>query len=115
MAVTGLARLILGFFAAPLAWLIDLEASYAIVPWSCAHDRRDVLFLIPAACLALIAGGSWVCWSAWNALRRPVALDGGSVRDRSGFIALLGLMMHATFALLIVTTFAARYLLSPCE
>jgi hypothetical protein len=103
------------FFAAPLAWLIDLEASYAIVPWACAHARRGVLFLIPAACLAVIAIGGSVCWSAWIALRRQSTLDGGAVADRSSFIALLGLLMHATFALLIVTTFAARYLLSPCE
>lgn len=101
MAVSaGLPRLWLGFFAAPLAWLIDLETSYAMVPWACAHGRRDVLFLIPAACLTLNAIGSWACWST---------------RDRNSFLAVLGLMMHATFALLILTTFAARYLLSPCE
>jgi len=115
MAVASLPRLIVAFFAAPLAWLIDLEASYAIVPWACAHGRRGVLFVIPTACLALIAIGSSICWSAWSTLRRQSALDGGSVADRNSFIALLGLLMHATFALLIVTTFAARYLLSPCE
>jgi hypothetical protein len=112
---SGLAKLWFAFLAAPLAWLIDLEASYAAVQWACAHDRRSVLFAIPSAALAVIAVAAWLCWSAWNDLSREGGFDGGSVEDRSGFLALLGLMMSATFALLVITTFAARYLLSPCE
>ena len=112
-SAAGLPGLILGFFAGPIAWLIDLEASYATLPWVCAHGRRDVLFLIPVACLALIAAGSWVCWSGWR--QRQADFDGGRRKNWMSFIAMLGLMMHATFGLLIVTTFAGRYFLSPCE
>jgi hypothetical protein len=111
----GLAKLWCAFIAAPLAWLIDLESSYAIVGWACSHDRRDVLFLIPAGCLGAIGVAAWLCWSAWNDLRREAEFEGGSVEDRSRFLAVIGLMMSATFALLVVTTFAARYLLSPCD
>jgi hypothetical protein len=111
----GLAKLWFAFLAAPLAWLIDLEASYAIVDWACAHDRRSVLFLIPSACLAVIAVAGWLCWSAWNELRPTADFEGGTVKDRSRFLAAIGLLMSVTFALVVVTTFAARYLLSPCE
>lgn len=111
----GIAKLWFAFIAAPLAWLIDLEASYATVEWACAHDRRSVLFLIPSACLAVIAVAALQCWSAWKDLGREPNLNGGSVEDRSRFLALIGLMMSATFALVIITTFVARYLLGPCE
>jgi hypothetical protein len=103
------------FIAAPLAWLIDLEASYATVDWACSHNRRDVLFMIPAACLAAIGAAAWVCWSAWNDLRRKTEFEGGSVQDRSRVLAVIGLLMSGTFALVVLTTFAGRYLLSPCE
>ena len=111
----GLAKLWIAFLAAPLAWLTDLEASYATVGWACSHDRRSVLFLIPTACLAVIVVAAWLCWSAWNDLRREGDFEGGSIEDRSRFLALIGMLMSATFALVIVTTFAARYFLSPCD
>ena len=111
----GLAKLWFAFIAAPVAWLIDLEASYAIVGWACAHDDRAVLFVIPSACLVVIGVAAWLCWSSWNDLRRLAAFEGGSVQDRSRFLAVIGLLMSATFALVIITTFAARYLLSPCD
>jgi hypothetical protein len=111
----GLVRLACGLFAAPAAWLIDLEASYATVKWVCAHDRREVLFLIPSACLVVIALATWMCWSAWGMLRHKTVLEGGAIEDRSGFLAVVGLMMNATFAVLIIATFPGRYLLGPCE
>jgi hypothetical protein len=118
MAVTSLPKLMFGFFAGPMAWLIDLEASYALVPWACAHHRRDVLFMIPAGALGLIAIGAWVCWSTLSTLRSESArstFGGATINDRNGFIAWLGLLMHVTFAILILTTFAGRSLLSPCD
>ena len=53
--------------------------------------------------------------SAWNDLGRDASLDGGSVKERTRFLVVITLMMCATFALVIITTFAARSLLSPCE
>jgi hypothetical protein len=42
-----------------------------------SHDRRDVLFLIPAGCLGVIGVAAWLCWSAWSALRREAEFEGG--------------------------------------
>jgi hypothetical protein len=111
----GLAKLIAGFLLAPLAWLLDLQVSYATVKWACAADQRMVLFLLPLGSFAVIGFATWLSWSCWTRLRKGGALEGAHVRDRSYFLAVAGLAMNALFGLLIITSYAPRALLSPCE
>ena len=111
----GLVRLIVGFLLGPAAWFTDLQASYAIVKWACAHDRRDVMLLLPVASLAVVGIGAWLCWSCWMLVRQRANTDGGTVEDRSFFLAITGLGVNATFALLIISSVAPRYFLSPCD
>jgi len=112
---TGLAKVVGGFLLAPLAWFIDLQTSYATVKWACEHDNRGVLLLIPLGSLALVSVAMWLCWSSWALLHRKSRFQGASIEDRTAFLAVVGMATNATFALLILTTFAARYFLSPCE
>jgi hypothetical protein len=111
----GLAKLLFGFFLAPFAWLLDLQVSYATVKWACAADRRDVLLLLPLGSLALIALGTWLSWSCWTMVKDSGVEEGGTLQDRSYFLAIAGLAMNALFLLLILTSYAPRYFLSPCE
>ena len=111
----GLAKLIGGFLLAPFAWLLDLEVSYATVKWACAADQRSVLLLVPLGSLSIIAFATWLSWSCWTMLRDDASPEGARMQDRSYFLAVAGLTMNAVFALLIITSFAPRYLLSPCE
>jgi hypothetical protein len=111
----GLARIIAGLLLAPFAWLLDLQVSYAMVKWACEHDARTILLLMPLGSLALIALGTWLLWPPWTMLRHDGVPDGGRMEDRSYFLAVGGLAMNAVFALLILTSLAPRYLLSPCE
>src|SRR5204862_689815 len=46
-----------GLLSGPTAWGLDLGVSYALVKWACAAHRGDVLRLLSAAALALVAGG----------------------------------------------------------
>ena len=111
----GLAKLVAGFLLAPFAWLLDLQVSYATVKWACAADQPGVMLLLPLGSLALIALGTWLSWSTWAMLRSDASLEGARMEDRSYFLAVSGLAMNAVFLLLIVTSYAPRYLLSPCE
>ena len=112
---TGLAKLVGGFLLAPLAWLLDLQISYAMVKWACATDRSVMLLLLPLGSLALIGLATWWSWSCWARLRDQATSEGGRLQDRSYFLALAGLAMSAVFGLLIITSYAPRLLLSPCE
>jgi hypothetical protein len=111
----GLTKVVAGFLLAPFAWLLDLQVSYATVKWACAADQRGLLLWLPLGSLTLIVFGGWLSWSAWRVLRHDASLSGGRMEDRSYFLAVAGLAMHAVFLLLILTSYAPRLLLSPCE
>jgi hypothetical protein len=111
----GLMLLIAGFLLPPLAGFVDLQISYTAVKWACENDGRTVLLLLPLGSLAVIAAGGGMAWSCWTKLRDGGREAGGRMVDRSYFLALAGLAMSALFGLLVLTTMAPRYFLSPCE
>jgi len=111
----GLVLLVGSFLLAPLAWLLDLEISYAMVKWACEHERRGVLLLVPLGSLAVIGIATTMAWSCWTKLRAGASQEGARLVDRSYFLALAALAMNAMFALLILVSLAPRYFLSPCE
>jgi hypothetical protein len=111
----GLVKLMLGVLLPPFAWFVDLQTSYALVKWACEHGRRGLLLTLPVGSLAIVGTAMWLSWSCWTKLRDEGDEDGGRREDRSYLLAVAGLAMSAVFALLILTTYAPRYLLSPCE
>lgn len=111
----GLMLLIGSLLIAPFAWLLDMQISYSLVKWACEHDRRGVLLLMPLGSLALIGVGTAMAWSCWMKLRGVGNEEGARMVDRSYFLALAALGMNAVFALLVLTSLAPRYVLSPCE
>jgi hypothetical protein len=110
----GLLKLLGGLLLPPLAWFLDLQTSYATVRWACHHHSRILLLLVPLGSLGVIVLATWLSWSSWSDLRDGADLGGGTVPDRSAFVAVIGLLMGATFAFLVLLTFAARWVLNPC-
>ena len=111
----GLAKLLAGLLLPPFAWLLEMQVSYATVKWACAADARWVILLLPLGSIGLVALAAWLSWSCWTMLRGNAVLEGPRQEDRSYFLAISGLAMSALFLLLILTSYAPRYLLSPCE
>jgi hypothetical protein len=111
----GLAMLIGGLLLPVVAWFLDLQISYALVKWACRQDVRGVLGVTALASLAIVAVGTWLSWTCWTRLRDTANPEGGRMVDRSYFLAVAGLGLNALFALLILTSLAPRYFLSPCE
>lgn len=111
----GLMKLIAGLLLPPFAWLFEMQVSYATVKWACAADARWVLLVLPLGSIALVAFAGWLSWSCWTMLHENAVLEGARMEDRSYFLALGGLAMSALFLLLILTSYAPRYFLSPCE
>jgi hypothetical protein len=111
---TGLLMVVSAVVLAPLAWFLDLQASYALVKWACRHERRDLLLMLPIASLSLSALAGWMSWSSWTKLRGAGPLA-RSVEDRSYFLSIVGLGLAALFALLILASLVPRAVLNPCQ
>ena len=104
-----------GILAGPVAWAFDLGISYAIVKWSCAARREDVLHLVTIAALVVVAGGAVVSWRAFRHTRGDTPEDGGYPRQRARFMAILGLVSSALFALTIAAAAIPWWVLDACD
>ena len=102
-----------GILAGPVAWAVDLSASYALVKWTCLARREDVLQFITFASLAVVAIGAVVSWRALQHTERPT--DGGRPPQRARFMAVLGLCSCALFALTIVAGAIPQWVLDACQ
>jgi hypothetical protein len=118
-----------GLFGAPVAWSLQLLASYALVAHGCYPDAEPITMpVVPglrtlvlgtgaaALAVALLAGG--VAWRSWRATQHEhqgeheALLEVGAGRVR--FMALAGILLSAVFVLGIVMNTVPLLLLRPC-
>ena len=118
-----------GLFGAPVAWSLQLLASYALVAHGCYPDSEPMTMpVVPglrtlvlgtgvtALVVALLAGGS--AWRSWRATqhehesRHEALLEAGEGRRR--FMALAGMLLSAVFLLGIVMNIVPLLMLRPC-
>ena len=103
-----------GIFAGPVAWALDLEASYALVQWTCATQRMDVLHAVSVVALVITMGGAALSWMALQHAR-GMPMDAGSERARARFMAVLGLSASLLFATAILAGSLPRWMLDACQ
>jgi hypothetical protein len=109
----GIAALWTGILAGPLAWALDLTASYALVKWTCGGRYTFVLHLITIGALLVTAAGAALSWRALQ--HAPAGTDDGPRPiDRGRFMALLGLVVCALFALAMIGNAIPRLMLDAC-
>jgi len=104
-----------GILAGPVAWALDLGASYALVKWVCHTSRYGVLSAITVAALVLVCGGAVVSWAAFRRTSGDEPTDGGRPRQRARFMAILGLTLCALFALQILAGAIPHRVLDACH
>jgi hypothetical protein len=104
-----------GILAGPVAWAVDLTASYALVKWVCATRGYGVLHAITVLALAVVGGGAVLSWLALQQTRADVPTDGGRPRQRARFMAVLGLATSALFALQILAGAVPRWVIDACQ
>ena len=104
-----------GILAGPIAWALDLMASYAVVKWICHTENHLVLPLITIASLAVVIGGSAISWSALMRTADDAPTDGGRPRQRARFMAVLGVASCGLFALQILAGAIPHWVLDACQ
>ncbi|HEV7859215.1 MAG TPA: hypothetical protein VGO91_11405 [Pyrinomonadaceae bacterium] len=112
----GLLALWVGLLCGPLAWLLQLQVGYTLVPWACAHDVNAIsLHLVTVVALLLTSLGGFISWRNWQRTGKKERDDEGEAVSRSRFMALLGLFTSAMFFLTILVQGIPSFILHPCQ
>jgi hypothetical protein len=105
----------LGLLLPPLAWTLQMGVLYMLQPWECLHpDRVALSNPISLVAIVIAIAGGVVAWRRWHALREPAPEPMEQLRSRGRFMALLGVLLSALFALVIIAQWIPNHLLSPC-
>jgi hypothetical protein len=115
-STAGLLALWAGLLCGPIAWLLQLQTAYILVPWSCAYDVNAIsLHLVTVVALLLTAAGGFISWRNWQRTGKKEHDDEGGTVTRSRFMAVLGLFTSAMFFLTILVQGIPSFILHPCQ
>jgi hypothetical protein len=104
-----------GLLLAPIAFLINLEVAYALVPTACSSRNDLPVHLVHFACLLLTLWGLATAWRAWKTVGAVWPGGEGDPLARSRFMAGTGMLVSAMFALVIVAQWIPSFILDPCQ
>jgi hypothetical protein len=108
------AQLVAGVLLGPFAWILDEGLSYSLEQHSCSTGHFYVLHVISAVALIIALGGAGIAWRQLS-LVGTGSEEGGSIRDRSWWMARLGIALGIGFGVVIVALAVPKILLSPCS
>jgi hypothetical protein len=111
----GIAGLVYGFAGAPLSALYMQATAYAGVQWACGHRNPVTVHVVPVIFLLLAIGAVWLSWRDWNVVGRATRAEGVTVRERTRFIALSGLILSAFGTMLILAMWLPMLVYDPCQ
>jgi len=110
----GILMLAGAFLLAPFGWFLHQQFSYLLVYWACGGGPVFLFHLGTLLFLLLAAAGAYLAWKAWNHSGRGWADEGGSVADRSRFLAFGGMLLSGLFGLAIVAQWIPTLVVDPC-
>jgi len=111
----GLVLLWTSMLAGPAAFGLNLQVGYALVKWACSRDQEYVLVLVAVVTLAIAAAGTFIGWTCFMKVRDLANEEGGSIVDRSYFMATVAIGLNLLLALVILTSGVSPFVLSRCE
>jgi hypothetical protein len=105
-----------GVLMAPIAWLIQFEARYALVQWVCARHNRLPLHLLSGFFFLIMMAGGIFCWRFWRREGKTAPQEEGSIpHERNVFLSLLGMLSSSLFALVLIAQTIAQIMVDPCQ
>jgi hypothetical protein len=104
-----------GLLLPPIAFLIDLEAAYALVPAACSSRNGLPVHLVHLVCLALALFGGITAWRWWKLQGAIWPGVEGTPLARSRFMAGLGVLVGGFFVLVILAMWIPSFVLDPCQ
>jgi hypothetical protein len=105
----------IGVLLPPVAFLINLEVAYALVPPACSSHNTLPVHLVHLACLLLTLYGLVTAWRCWKDAGSTWPGEAGDPLARSRFMAGTGLLVSGMFVLVIVAQWIPSFILDPCQ
>lgn len=99
-----------GILAAPVAWALQLPVIYGLAVRACDHVGMASLHVVSVLCVVASVAGGYVAWRNLQAVHEPAAESASTRR----MMSLLGLMTALLFGLVVLDSWLAVFLLSPC-
>jgi hypothetical protein len=104
-----------GLLFPPIAFLLDLETAYALVPTACSARNVLPVHLVHLGCFLLAVFGGLIAWRWWRLTGATWPGEEGGPLARSRFMAGLGMLLSGLFALLIIAMWIPSFVLDPCQ
>jgi TRAP-type C4-dicarboxylate transport system permease small subunit len=111
----GILWLWAGLLTAPLAFLLHLQVNYMLVTQLCQSEHKIVMHLVTLAFLLIAAGGGFIAWRNWETAGRKWPEEGGSVTERSRFMAVVGFLISALVVLALIAQLIPQFIYDPCH
>jgi hypothetical protein len=105
-----------GMLGGGLARAMQLQANYALVSHACHSGDLRWVHLTSAAFLARSPlTATAVGWSDWRKSKHKSPASGETAEARSSFMGLLGMLINALFALVIIAQWIPVLFFNPCQ
>jgi hypothetical protein len=103
----------IAFLGGPIIWILQLQTSYTLVPWTCLHGMHFLLHLTSAV---FLAGAVALALSARMELKNhdDSAVLPAGLLPSARFMLLVGAWNSALFGLLIFAQGIPSFFISPC-
>jgi 4-amino-4-deoxy-L-arabinose transferase-like glycosyltransferase len=102
-----------GVLMGPIGWAFDEGLSYALTQHACSTGHFFVLHVITVCCLVFALAGFFIARHQMS-VAESGQIAHCSTRDRSWWMARLGIASSLGFSLVIVALAVPKLLLSPC-
>lgn len=100
---------------APIAFLLQLEIAYFVVPRACHAGVVFPVHLAHGGALLIGIGGAAIAWRQWRRWHRQDTTDGAGPEPRSLFMAMLAMLLSGGFLLVILALWLPTFWLHPCQ
>jgi hypothetical protein len=97
--------------ASPVIWFASHATQFALAPLACAWHSNSILWMAAGVAMFLDLCSGWAAWSAWQ--RQPAA----GMTDKAPmplWLAMSGIILSASFFLVIVAQTIPSLMLEGC-
>lgn len=94
--------------ASPVIWFANHSVQFALAPLACRWQSNVILWIVAAAALLLDVGCGAVAWHAWQ------RAEESAVSIMPPWLALSGVVLSASFFIVIVAQMIPTFILGWC-